>query len=78
MERSTFLMRGAFVGARPPFLIACAIAPTGASATSSQSGKRLRRSAYARSRFVSFVFCERIVRTSSSSGGSRRGAGGVP
>src|SRR5688572_3048390 len=58
--------------------MAFASAGRGASATSSHDGKRVLRSAYARSRLVSLVCCERTVRMSSSSGGRRRGAGGAP
>ena len=61
-------MRTAFVGARPPGRIASSISPTGASRTSAHEGNRLRRRAYATSRFRSFVFCDSTVRISSSTG----------
>src|SRR2546428_10519472 len=76
--RSIARIRTALVGRRPPRRIARAIAGSGAAATSSHRGKRRRRSAYARSRFVSLVCWERTVRISSSSGGRWRGAGGSP
>jgi hypothetical protein len=62
-------MRGALVFARPPLLIVSATAADGAAMTSCQVGKRSFNAQKARDELMSEVFCDRIVATSSSSGG---------
>ena len=67
-----------FVGASPPGRIASSTSSRGASRTSSHEPNRSRRRAYATSRLRSFVFCERTVRISSSTGASWGTSSGFP
>jgi len=59
------LIRPDLVGASPPTWISLSISPGGAAISSPQVGNREMRRMNARPEFVSDVFCERIVSTSS-------------
>ena len=58
-------MRFDLVGARPPGRITSSSSSVGAVSTSSQVAYRSRSAVKARNEFVSAVFCDRMVRTSS-------------
>ena len=64
--------------ASPATWIASTIASAPASRTASQVGKHSRSRPYARSRFTSLVFCERMVETSTPTGSRSRRQGGAP
>ena len=62
-------MRGALVCASPPSAMASSISAADASRAAVHSGNRAFSDANVRSVFTSAVFCERTVKTSSSTGG---------
>ena len=66
-------MCGALTFARLLVRIAAVTCAARADAAASQVGNRSRKDAYARSLFTSLVFCDRIVKISSSRGSQRRG-----
>src|SRR3954447_9898758 len=61
-------MRLALIREMPPGRIASSTSSSGARRTASHDGKRSRSRMYATSRLRSFVFCDRTVRISSSTG----------
>ncbi len=77
MRARTSRIARAFCACRPAARTASAISRSCARATRSKVPNRRTSSAAARSRFASFVFCDRMVTTSVSSG-SVEGRGGAP